>query len=76
MDRFHVQRVSEDEINAQVLTEIGHPVPAMHAFDADDHLAEVGLEQFGELIRVCWYFFMYTGLTRLIYNADIEASGV
>ena len=42
MDRFHVQRVTEHESDAEFLAQIGDPVPAEHAFDRDDQVLSVG----------------------------------
>jgi hypothetical protein len=43
MNRFHIQGMPKYKINAQVFTEIGYPIPAMHALDTDHDIIQVGL---------------------------------
>ena len=38
MDRFHVERVAQDEGNTFLGAEVGEPVPGEDAFDADDEI--------------------------------------
>jgi hypothetical protein len=44
VDRLHVEGVAEDEGDGFLGAEVGEPVPAEDALDADDEVVAVGLD--------------------------------
>jgi hypothetical protein len=40
MNGAHVKGMSNDEVDMMSFTEIGHPVPAMHAFNAQKQIVQ------------------------------------
>jgi len=46
MDRFHIERVAEHELDSLIFAEISDPVPGKHAFDANDQIISVIGDQF------------------------------
>ena len=45
MDRFHIERMAQDEGNPLLGTQIGEPIPDEHAFDGHGHILPVGLDR-------------------------------
>jgi hypothetical protein len=56
-------------------TKVCNPVPAKHAFDADNHVIDIWENQIKEQLRVGFDIFGDTGFTFLIDDADIPARG-
>tara|TARA_R110001606_G_scaffold343895_1_gene492522 strand:+ start:184 stop:462 length:279 start_codon:yes stop_codon:yes gene_type:complete len=76
MNGLHIKGMTENESNALVFTEIGDPVPAVHAFDADDQLVQVGFDQMEQRFWFGWNLFMQKGVALLIQDTDIQATGM
>jgi hypothetical protein len=72
MDGFHIQGMAENEVNTCIIAEVGNPVPTVHAFNTNNDIAEIGFKQLLQFIWVSWNFFMQAGVTRLIYDANVE----
>ena len=45
VDSLHIERMSQDEVDAVFFTQIRDPVPAVHAFNANHKVISKGVEQ-------------------------------
>ena len=68
--------MTENESNALVFTEISDPVPAVHAFGADDQIVQARFDQMKQRFWFGWNLFMQKGFALLIQDADIQATGM
>ena len=66
MNCFHIQRVAENEIDRDLLAKISDPIPAMHAFDANNYIANIRFKKPVKLFGIGRDFFMYYDVTVLI----------
>ena len=57
-------------------TEIGKPVPAEHAFSADDNVVSVRLDRFDEASRFCAQVAVKNHLASVIENTEVHGAGV
>jgi|TARA_R110002033_G_C3869271_1_gene237069 hypothetical protein len=76
MNGLHIKGMTENKNNALVFTEIGNPVPAVHAFNPDDKIVQVGFDQMQQRFWFGWNLFMQKGFTLLIHDADVQATGM
>lgn len=44
VDGLHIKRVTQDKVDGVLFTQIGDPVPAVHAFDPHDEIITKGFE--------------------------------
>jgi hypothetical protein len=65
--------VPEDEVDVVFLTEVGQPVPAKHAFDADDESLSIGPDQLQERVRPSRNVLMDKEFTVVSDNADVKS---
>ncbi|CDG54951.1 hypothetical protein HALA3H3_830067 [Halomonas sp. A3H3] len=73
MDGLHIKGMTENESNALVFTEISDPVPAVHAFGADDQTVRKVRSDGAEVLV---WLDMQKGFALLIQYADIQATGM
>jgi hypothetical protein len=76
MDRFHVESVAEDESDPLFATQVGDPIPAEQALDGDRQVLSIGSEGLQQLLSVTRQLSVDEGLSFLVEDAEIEATGV
>ena len=76
MDGLHIQGMTENKVDTDIITKVSYPVPAVHAFNPRNDVSNIGFKQLNELVRVCRYFFVYKRFALLIKNAGIEESSM
>ena len=74
MDRFHIEGMTENELYAVFLAKVCHPVPAMHAFNADDNLSWIWGNEFEQWFWGCLNLFVDTQFSVIIDDTDIQRS--
>ena len=74
MDGLHVEGMSEDEGDVFLRAEIGEPVPAEDAFDADDQVVAEGLDGAEEGLRLAAHVPVEEDLAGLVVE-DAEVHG-
>ena len=68
--------MGNDKVDTYLFTEVGHPVPTMHALDTNHNLTNIRFQKLIEEFRVSRDFLMEADFTLLIDNADIQYSGM
>src|SRR5918999_1350741 len=76
VDRLHVEGMAEDEGEALLFAQVGHPVPAEEALDGNAQILSVRPEGFDELVAVAGELAVDEGLAGLIEDAEVQAAGV
>jgi len=74
VDRFHVERMTEDEGDRFALTEIGKPIPGEHALDRDDDVAAEALNDLEERLGLGGQVPMSDDFSLVIENTDVHRS--
>ena len=72
MNRFHIQGMSQYEVNPVVLAEIADPVPAMHTFDTHDDVANVRLQYLQQFFLVSRNAPVCQDFAFLVQNTEVE----
>ena len=55
VNSFHVQHVSEDEIDVVIGAKVSDPIPSEHALDPDDDIDAERLERPVKMLSVGWH---------------------
>jgi hypothetical protein len=76
MDRFHVQRVPEDERDSFLGAEIRKPVPGENALRSDDESFTIGRNRLQEELRPTLEVLMEMDLAGLVKHAKVHGSDV
>ena len=77
MDGFEIEGVSQHEGELGLLTGIGQPIPAEHAFAADCEVVAIGLDQLEEVSEVVVFDVGMDELLALaIHDADVHLASV
>jgi hypothetical protein len=61
---------------AGILAKIGNPVPAVHAFDANNQVIPEGIKKSQQRFRLSLDLLVQQYLALLVEDADIKAAGV
>ena len=72
VDRLHVQGMAKHEGKADLLAEVGHPVPAEHALHGDDHVIAVGRQRTEQVLGSCPVVSVIDDLPVVIEHADVH----
>jgi hypothetical protein len=64
--------MTKDERNVVLAAEVGEPVPAKDALDADEHITEVLKDQFEKQFRIGFDVLMHFDLAFAADNADVH----
>lgn len=76
MDRAHIERMTEDEFDPLVITEIGQPVPGEHALTADHQAFAVRLDHTEEGFWFGPDVLVKDHLAERIDDAEVHSVGV
>src|SRR5262245_57853903 len=76
MNRFHVERMTQNESNPLTSTQIGQPVPRKDAFDRDDDVLAERIDRFQERLRIGLHVAMKNDRTELVHHAQVHCSRV
>ena len=73
---LHVEGVTEDELDAFLLAEIGEPVPGEHALDGHDEIFAVGSDGSEEEVWSGLDVPVEEGLAGAVEDAEVHGLGV
>ena len=76
MDGFHVQGMTEGELNFFLPAKIEQPIPREHTFHTNHQAFPKGVDDFEELRRITADVAMHQNFALSIENADIHFPGM
>ena len=77
VDRFHVQRMSEYEMDPRVRARIAEPVPVEGALTGHGKIVAVRLDQFQEVLEVVVAdVAVYQDVSFTVHDADVHTSSM
>ena len=74
LDCFHVQGVSKNKGDVVFDAKISYPVPAEHAFNANDDIFQIGENDFKEFFSIRLNVTVNDCFTFLVQDADVHFS--
>jgi hypothetical protein len=76
VDRFHVQRMTQDKRDILLGAQIGEPIPGKDAFHGNRHLFSVRGDRFKEQLRGTRHLSVQQDLALGIQDTDVHRSGM
>jgi hypothetical protein len=76
MERFHRERVPEDQRTPSARTEIGQPIPGEEAFAAADEIAPVGCHGFEKGVWASRHMPVDKNLAIRVHAAEVQGTGL
>ena len=73
VDRFHVQRVTEDERDSLLGTHVGDPVPGEDALDRHHDVCSIGVDRLQQMLAVSGQVAVQDDRACLVDDADVHA---
>jgi hypothetical protein len=72
VDRFHVQGVAQNELDADAAAQIRRPVPVKDALNGQDQVLKVWLEHISESLYRSRHVSVYKDCSFMVHDADVH----
>jgi hypothetical protein len=76
MDRFHIERMSEDKRQPLPSAQVSKPIPGEDAFNADDQILSIGGNRLEKGVWSRWHIAVEQDFSILVQDAEVHGASM